>query len=182
VVEGEVAIDSGRLAAGDVLIAARGASGTMRTTTRTEVLHFGAGSQGAGANGQLTAVGENPKLRAAPSDLAVKDRQTADTPLVSYYCDGSDDGCRMMIFRVASEKGYVGPSHTHSENEIIVVLTGALQVGRDRLAAGTAIGIPAHRRYRFSADASFSFVNYRSGPTTTVLRPGTVPIPDGPTR
>ena len=60
------------------------------------------------------------------------------------------------------EDAYLSSPHSHSEDEIIYLLKGDIQVGQTVLTAGDAIGIAGDRRYRFKGgEHGFGFLNYR---------------------
>ena len=62
-----------------------------------------------------------------------------------------------------ADEPYVVGSHLHSEDEIIHVLSGALQVGPRKVSAGMSIAIPGQQRYGFRTDGAFSLST--TGPT-----------------
>lgn len=66
--------------------------------------------------------------------------------------------------------------HSHSEDEIIFVVSGAIRLGRKLFPAGTAIAIPAETLYSFTAGPDgLAFVNFRAG------LPADICFPNGPT-
>jgi quercetin dioxygenase-like cupin family protein len=87
--------------------------------------------------------------------------------------------CRINFFRVAGSAGYRTPSHLHSQDEIIHVLEGELQVGRATLGPGTSIAVPGHTRYGFTASSDFAFLNYRRDASWVQLAPGSPPELEG---
>src|SRR5262249_50307035 len=86
--------------------------------------------------------------------------------------------CRIAFFRIDSnsEEPWVASSHMHSQDEIIHVLSGALQMGRDTVGAGMSVAIPGNHRYGFRTSGKFAFLNYRSDVSTTTTTPGSEPI------
>ena len=72
----------------------------------------------------------------------------------------------------SSDQDYKGGSHTHSEDEIIHVLDGSLQVGALRVEAGMSIAVPKDVRYGLRGDGSFRFLNYRRDVATFTGPPG----------
>ena len=88
--------------------------------------------------------------------------------------------CRIVFFRIDGKgEPYAVGSHLHSEDEIIHVLSGALQVGRHRIEPGMSVAIPANERYGFRTTGPFSFLNYRADASTYTLAPGTEPVLEG---
>jgi hypothetical protein len=93
-----------------------------------------------------------------------------------YFADSTCETCDIAFFRIDESGPYTSPSHLHSEDEIIHVLSGELQFGRQIVGPGMSVAIPAERRYAFRASAPFSFLNYRAGASTVTMAPGTRPF------
>jgi hypothetical protein len=56
----------------------------------------------------------------------------------------------------------VSAPHSHSQDELIHVLTGQIALGRATLGPGDTLYVQAHRRYTFTGGPDgFSFLNYR---------------------
>lgn len=89
-----------------------------------------------------------------------------------YYADSTCPTCRIAFFRIDSSAEYASPSHVHSEDEIIHVLSGSLQFGRQAVGPGSSVAISAGRRYGFRATEPFSFLNYRADASTVTMAPG----------
>lgn len=65
--------------------------------------------------------------------------------------------------------------HSHSEDEIIVVLDGSMRLGRRLVGPGTALAIAANTLYSFTPGPDgLSFINFRSH------RPGDIRFAQGP--
>jgi hypothetical protein len=89
-----------------------------------------------------------------------------------YYADSTCPTCDIAFFRIDTNAEYAAPSHVHSQDEIIHVLSGSLQFGRQTVMAGTSVAIPAERRYGFRASEPFSFLNCRAAASTVTMAPG----------
>jgi hypothetical protein len=93
-----------------------------------------------------------------------------------YFTDSTCKTCRIAFFKVAMPEARVTGSHVHSEDEIIHVLTGELQVGRAVVSAGMSVAIPGSYRYGFRTPGPFSFLNFRRDASTYVAAPGSTPV------
>jgi quercetin dioxygenase-like cupin family protein len=84
---------------------------------------------------------------------------TADS---HYFADSTCPTCRITLLSVGRSFRYLSAPHSHSEDELIHVVAGGIDVGRRRLGPGDTIAIAADTRYGFrGADDGFVFVNYR---------------------
>jgi hypothetical protein len=63
--------------------------------------------------------------------------------------------------------------HSHSEDEIIFIVSGQIRLGRKLFPEGTAIAIPADTLYSFTAGPDgMAFVNFRAGLPADIHFPG----------
>lgn len=63
--------------------------------------------------------------------------------------------------------------HSHSEDEIIFIVSGQIRLGRKLFPEGTAIAIPGDRLYSFTAGPDgMAFVNFRAGLPADIHFPG----------
>jgi quercetin dioxygenase-like cupin family protein len=87
---------------------------------------------------------------------------TTDTADSHYYADSTCPTCRITLLSVGRSFAYRSPPHSHTEDELIHVVTGGIHVGRRRLGPGDTIAIAAGARYGFRGDDhGFVFLNYR---------------------
>jgi len=91
------------------------------------------------------------------------------------FADSGCPTCRINFFRIDCDERYDTPSHLHSQDEIIHVVSGALRVGPQLLPAGTSVAIPRERRYALRTTGPFSFLNYRRDASSVVVAPGSEP-------
>jgi len=82
----------------------------------------------------------------------------------SIYLDSSCEHCRLWLHRTTADtSGYYVPPHYHSEDEIIVITDGQMQVGARFLGVGGAIAIAERAAYSFRAGPEgLSFINFRN--------------------
>ena len=87
---------------------------------------------------------------------------TTDTIDSHYYADSTCPTCRITLLSVGRSFGYRSEPHSHSEDELINVVAGAITLGRRRLGPGDTLAIDADARYGFRGDDDgFVFLNYR---------------------
>jgi quercetin dioxygenase-like cupin family protein len=78
-----------------------------------------------------------------------------------WFADSTCPTCRISLFRVDHVAGHSGNLHSHSQDEIIYVLTGSVRLGSQDYGPGTALNIPANIHYRVSYPDGADFLNYR---------------------
>lgn len=158
VISGGVTTGDGSAYAGDLVVLESGAHCTLTATEDTEVLHVGStpppacNAEGAVAGVRLLPAGEPTAEFAAGGGVTMG---------VKIFVDGTSPTCGLNFLRTWSNGPTNAPAHSHSHDEMIHVLTGALRVGPITASAGSTIAIPAGRFYAFRTDEAFSFVNYR---------------------
>lgn len=164
---------------GSAVIVEAGALGVLRATERAQVLHVGTVSgvqPGSGPLGAAESSGRRIHI------VQEKDAQRVGSPHdgVSYFTDGSCATCRIALFTVYRDSAvgetHASGSHLHSEDEIIHVLDGQIDIGRLSAAAGMSIAVPGNFRYGFRARGPFRFVNYRPDAAYFVGSPRSTPI------
>ncbi len=173
---------SGRLQVGEktcsdegVVIVEAGVPGVVRAVERSQLLHFGPvehASPTEGPWGPASTEGRGFHV------LTAEEAEVLRTGSVTFYSDGSCPTCRVAFFMVnhlGDVDGRVGPSHKHSESEIIHVLDGTMQVGPQTVDAGSSVAVPGERRYRYTTPGPLRFINYRRDAATFVNAPGSEP-------
>jgi hypothetical protein len=93
-----------------------------------------------------------------------------------HYADSSCPTCRVTFFENVFRGPTVTASHTHSQDELMCVTGGEIQMGPSALHAGETVSIPGGRRYGFRAAGPTSFLNYRCDRSFYVGAPGSPPI------
>jgi hypothetical protein len=81
-----------------------------------------------------------------------------------WFADSTCPTCRIALFTVARQPAHarVGRPHSHSADELIHILSGALRLGSQEYGAGTSLVIPADVHYAVSGEYGLKFLNYRS--------------------
>jgi hypothetical protein len=176
---GELVHDGVRCGTGDALIVESGARATIEAVVDTDIVHFGATTTASSKGGFLGVP--------FPAGHGVHVVHVADAPVTSsilddgtevratWYADGVCRTCRLTLLRVAADGPVTGPSHHHSEDEVMCLLDGHMQVGPISVDKGMTVAIPAERRYGFRTKGAFEFINFRLAPCTVVVRPGQPP-------
>jgi hypothetical protein len=96
------------------------------------------------------------------------------TKLTRYYTTSTCSGCRLMLMYSASEQQYGSAVHSHTADELIHVLKGAIRVGSRWAEPGDTLAVPANVRYRFeTGDDGYGFINYRADASYYVSIDGT---------
>ncbi|MGO8864543.1 MAG: hypothetical protein ACLQRH_27760 [Acidimicrobiales bacterium] len=175
IVDGAVSVDDDRCGPGGTLLVESGVAATLRAERPTELVHVGP-EVGAPPTGGPLGAAEPDGHRVHV--IGNEDADTMDFGAFAQvsFADSTCPTCRITLFRVdGTDDPYAVGSHLHSEDEIIHVLSGALQVGRRRVEAGMSIAIAGGERYGFRTSAAFSFLNYRADASTVVTTPGSEP-------
>ena len=105
--------------------------------------------------------------------------RVTDTGDSHYFADSTCPTCRITLLYVGRSFAYESPAHSHSQDELVHVLSGHLELGHRRVEPGDTLAIGAGVRYRFrGGDDGFSFVNYRRG-ASVQSQPGVAPLLEG---
>jgi quercetin dioxygenase-like cupin family protein len=177
IVEGAVEAGGRRCGADGTVVIEADASGTVRALPDTKLLHVGSTSASAPAALTGSAV---PGMHVVDA-VSGRHVRFAGHPVESiYYADSTCPTCRIVFFSISCDQPRVAASHLHSEDEIIHVLDGELQVGPQTVRAGMSVAIPAGRRYGFRTPGAYRFLNYRKDASTYTGAPGTDPVVEIP--
>lgn len=173
--EGAVVVDGDPLDAGGVLILHAGGPATLAATEPSRLAHFWSTTPVARAEHT-----EHPAGRhlVGPEGWAVSGSREAS--FATWFADATCDGCNVTLMRVERDTpGNRGRAHTHSAEELIVVIDGEIHLGAHALPAGTAVHIPADTRYAVTCGARHhAFLNYRAGPSTQHYVGDAHPVPE----
>lgn len=160
VVDGELEVDGRRAGPAAAVVVEAGVPTSVRATSDCRVVHFGPTDPLPPATGLWGPAGTAGRgVHVIPLEDA--EEIVSGATLVEYYRDGTCPTCRLVLFSLEGEDGKAGPSHLHSEDEIIHVLDGCLSVAGLEVPAGVSIAIPAGRRYSIRKVGPSTYVNYR---------------------
>jgi len=175
IVDGVVEADGQQCGADGTVVIEADASGTVRAITDTKLLHVGAISRPPGASAS-----SEPGVHVVDAAGGRHVRFEGDPIENIYYADSACPNCSIVFFSVSCDQPHVAASHVHSEDEIIHVLDGELQVGPQTVRAGMSVAIPAGRRYGFRTPGAYKFLNYRKDASTFTGAPGSDPVVEIP--
>ena len=169
VLDGALEMDGKRCPAKGSVIVEAGIPATLTATEPTTIVHFGARSPQPGSGVKVHMIGPN-------GVWAARDEKR-DTRM---YADSTCPTCTATIFYTSRAEPYVSAGHSHSQDELIHMLWGEINVGRRKLTAGDTIAIPADLRYGFrSGPDGFGFLNYRPGASVQSFERGGPPRIEG---
>jgi quercetin dioxygenase-like cupin family protein len=105
---------------------------------------------------------------------------TTDTVDSHYYADSTCASCRITLRSVGRTFGYRSEPHRHTQDELIHVVAGGINLGRQHLGPGDTVAIAAGARYGFRGDDDgFVFVNYRRDASQQMWGSGIAPRMEG---
>jgi uncharacterized cupin superfamily protein len=179
VLGGELDFGSSACGPGESAIIEAGVATTARVVSECRVAHFGPASADAATDSLLgPPLDEGRRVHVKRPEDAPSIRSDDGLQAV-YYADSTCPTCRLTFFEVSCGSSRVVSSHTHSQDEIIRVMTGELRIGRASVIPGMSVAIPGGYRYGFRTPGSFSFLNYRRDASLYVGAPGATPILEG---
>jgi hypothetical protein len=161
--EGSLLVDGRPCEPGGAVVVEAGARPTITAGRDSRVVHVGPGSAAAPADGPFGAPSDGPRgvhVVGAGGIGGVHDYDGGDKH-AAWFTDGTCATCRIMFFRVWGEAGSDGPSHSHSQDELIHLTHGSLRIGATVAGPGSTVAIPADRRYGFRTAEPWGFLNYR---------------------
>jgi quercetin dioxygenase-like cupin family protein len=173
VISGSLSAGDQRCPTGGALLVDEGSPLHLQAERETVLLHFGRrdtlGDAAPGpTRGRVQIVG--PAGTYATADAARDTR---------FYAE-SDEDFSATFFSTARTGPYRSLPHSHSQDEIIYVAAGSVTFGARQVRAGSAIAVPADRRYGFRGDdAGFTLLNYRRGPSHFSGSHGVPPFLEG---
>ena len=174
VLEGSVTVEGQVCDEGGVAIVEAGVPTTLRADTPTKLIHVGPTDpeppQG-GLQGPAAPEGHGTHIISRADSVRVGD----DVAMVN-FADATCPTCRIAIFLADARHELTAASHLHSEDEIIHLLSGRLQLGPQVLEPGMSVAIPANVRYGFKTDGPFCFLNYRRDVSSVTVAPGSTPF------
>jgi hypothetical protein len=180
-----VYVVDGSLACGDHLCPAGGAvvveAGTAARVTAEDgasVLHFGPWDPAPPTHGRYgaPAQGQRRVHVVGPGGTYAAVEPGRDTRM---FADSSCETCRITLFFTGRDSEYVSSRHSHSADELMVLVAGEVRFGNRRRHAGDAVGVAGGYRYGFrSGPEGFAFLNYRRDASEQTID-GDVARPEG---
>lgn len=179
VAEGELQLGMERVGTGSAVVVESGVTATARAVTGTRLVHFGSLPPEPPVDGPLGAPATEGHAThvVGPEGIASAEREIDGAMFrASFFADSRCPTCRLTLMRNSADPGSIVASHLHSQDELIYVLSGDMQLGRLRLEAGMAVAIPRDQRYGLRTQNGFDFLNYRRDASYFTGRPGSEPI------
>jgi hypothetical protein len=159
IVSGSLSTGDERCPTGGTLLIDGGAELHLHAESETVLLHFGR----QGTVGHATPGARRRRVRAVGAAGAYA---TVDEERDTRFFAESDQDFSATFFFTGRTGPYRSLPHSHSQDEIIYVAAGSVAFGARQVPAGSAIAVPADRRYGFRGDeAGFALLNYRPGPS-----------------
>jgi quercetin dioxygenase-like cupin family protein len=154
---GKVEIDGKVVGEGGAVVIERDARATLTFLEDSSIAHFGQSDDAPPVPAEYSASGGGVHVYPHP---------TPHRGHTENFADGSCPTCKVVFFQVSDEVPHIGDVHSHSSDELIYVVKGALRVGKNRIETGMAIAVPADRLYSFRTSEPWKFINYRRTPST----------------
>jgi quercetin dioxygenase-like cupin family protein len=160
VTRGEVEVEGRRCVTGGAVVVEADAAATLRAVDGdAAVLHFGPADPMPPADGFY-----------GPADTAAHGvhvvgpggtwAQVEGVRDSRFFADSTCPTCRLTLLYTGRDAAYESAAHSHSQDELIHVMKGELQLGAYRVGPGDTLAIAKDVRYRFRSDG-FGFLNYR---------------------
>jgi len=178
VLNGELDVEGRSCPAGGAVIVERGARVTATAKGSTSVAHFGSRSHVLAPPGPLHAPGPGGRVHVVGPAGRFESGARENVSAV-WFADGTCDSCRVQLFTVETpvSDDRRGRPHSHSQDEIIYLIDGAVSMGTYTFGPGTAVSIPADVRYALTAqDGGHRFLNFRRDVSWQIYELGSEPI------
>lgn len=146
---------------GGAVIVESGVAAKVFATSDCQLLHFGSAFSEPPVDGPYGAPSAQGHVVHAvgPGGVYAAVGDGRDT---RFYADSSCPTCRITLMRTGRDAAYTSPAHSHSQDELIHVLSGEITLGHSTLGPGDTLYVQADRRYTFTGGTEgFSFLNYR---------------------
>ena len=158
---------------GGALLVTGGTELHVAARSETVLLHFGRQDARGGA---ARRADEHGVRMVGPAGIYATSDAARDT---RFYAE-SDEEFSATFFSTGRTGPYRSLPHSHSQDEIIYVAAGSLTLGSRQVPVGSAIAVPADRKYGFRGDdGGFVLLNYRPGPSYFSGSDGTPPFLEG---
>jgi hypothetical protein len=178
VAAGELVFDGRVCPSGGAIVVEGGAAAEVTTDAGASVVHFGPWDPSPPHEGRYGPPA--PGLRGVhvvgPGGTYAAVEPGRDTHM---FADSSCETCRITLFFTGRDDEYVSSLHSHSADELMVLVGGEVRFGNRRLHAGDAVAIAGGHRYGFrSGPDGFAFLNYRRDASEQTTD-GDVALPEG---
>jgi hypothetical protein len=164
---------------GSTFVVEAGVPWRIRSVGPSRIVHFGTIAATSPTDGLLGPPAQEGRgVHVVSPEDATSIHFKGDATSV-YFCDGSCPTCRVTLFLYDGSiftDGYTGASHFHSEDEIIHMLEGELQLSQLTIGPGAAVAVPREMRYSLRTSGPYRYLDYRADVSTAVVKPGSEPV------
>jgi quercetin dioxygenase-like cupin family protein len=167
VLSGALEVDGRECPTGGAVLVEAGVPAIVSTRGGAEVVHVGPADPEPPTDGAYGPPADGPRIVhvIGPGGTFATVEGTRETRM---FADATCDTCRIMLFVTGRTGTNRSPRHSHSVDEVLVVLRGTLTFGSYRLEPGDAVAIAGGQPYAFRGDGAgpegvdgYQFLNYR---------------------
>ena len=177
-------VQSGRLAHDDghcepfgVVIVESGVATTIVAEEPTSIVHFGSLSADPPDDGHFGApLPEGHCVHVLGEHGMYFSNRGSEVPNEVFYADSTCPTCRVTLLRNSAPGDTRVASHTHSQDEIIYLLTGDIQIAGREVVPGMALAVAGDYRYGFRTENGCEFLNFRRDVSWFVRDPKSPPM------
>lgn len=172
-------VASRRAPAGGAVLVESAAAATLVAPDGAVLLHFGAYVPGPARGGPAG----DPEAPMSAVHVVGREGEhvsgAREGVNAVWFADGTCAHCRVQLFEVTSppSEEHRGKAHHHSEDEIIVLMSGSVSMGAHHFAPLSAISIPGDVRYALvGGPDGHRFLNFRRDVSVQVYARGSEPL------
>ena len=161
VTDGQLEIDGSICETGGVAIVEANVVATARAVRQTALVHFGPVDPEQPVDGPLGPPSSENHGVHVHDEHGISETDGGDAGHNVFYADSDCPTCRLTLLRNAAGPDTKTPSHTHSTDEMIYLLSGDIQFGSKSVEPGMGLAIVGNYRYAFRSNGGCEFLNYR---------------------
>jgi quercetin dioxygenase-like cupin family protein len=172
VVRGAVEVDGRVCPADGAVVVESGVAATLTAVQATQLVHLRSTGDAQAARGSLVHV-------VGPAGWAVSGREAGLE--TRWFTDSTCPTCSIALLHVRHDGADRRVrAHSHSQDEIIHMLSGSIALGSRVLGPGSSLCIPADVRYAFVGGArGYAYLNYRAAASWMTYEPRSAPVLEG---
>jgi hypothetical protein len=163
VFDGELGVDGRVCPVGGAVVIESGVAAQLEARGHVRAAHFGSRRDASGSRSPLgppAPDGHVVHVLGPGGNWRSGQREGVDAV---WFTDSTCPTCRSAFFVVSSSEAHRGPSHSHSQDEIIFLIDGRIRMGAQEYGPGTALCIPGGTRYAFEGlPDGHRFLNFRT--------------------